>query len=151
MEYSRKASDEGWKMLAVVAVVSLFLLVGTLVFDMGTLWRLIWSLLVIGLSVVGLIYAAVNIRSEKTFICQLTEREFIQDIPVASCGESFRVSLDTITKIECHDGGGEVPSDEWYIHTNSGRYRITSNYGNPASKFVEALQHRNPALEIIQT
>lgn len=151
MEYHRNATDEGWKTLAVTAAVSVLLLFGTLIFDMGTIGRSIWSILVLAISSIGVGYTVVNIRSGGVFRCHLTAHEFIQEIPVQSCGENFRIRLDTITKIERHDTGGEGPSEEWYLHTDSGRYRITSNYENPVRKFVEALRNYKSEIEIVET
>ena len=151
MEHTRKASDEGWKMLATVIVVASVLGFGTLIFDMGVIWRLIWTLILVLVSGLAIAYAGSNIRSDGTFLCRLTADEFSQSIPVASCGENFQIKLSEITQIEIHDSGGEGPSDEWYIHTENGRHRITTNYGNPDRKFGEAIQLSLPHITTIKT
>jgi len=151
MEHTRKASNEGWRMLATVAVVAPILGFWALIFDMGVIWRLIWTLILVSVSALVIAYAVFNIRSAGTFLCQLTEHEFLQSIPVASCGDSFQIKLSEITQIEIHDSGGEGASDEWYIHTENGRYRITTNYGNPNRKFGEAIQLSLPNVKTIKT
>ncbi len=151
MEHTRRASDEGWRMLAKVALVGSALLFGSLIFDMGIVWRLIWTLVILSVLAIAVAYAVTNIRNDGTFSCLLTDQEFSQSIPVSSCGDSFQIRLSEITQIEIHDGGGEGPSDEWYIHTEDNRYRITTNYGNPDRKFGEAIQRALPHVETIET
>ncbi|MFC7339720.1 hypothetical protein ACFQY0_21220 [Haloferula chungangensis] len=151
MEHTRRASVEGWRMLATVAIVAPALCFATMLFDMGIVWRLIWSVGVLLVSGLVVAYAIGNIRAGGIFICRLTDEEFFQLIPDPACGESFQVKLSDISKIECHEGFGESPSDEWYLHTKEGRYRITTNYGNPYRKFAETIQKALPDLEKIQT
>ena len=151
MEHTRSASSEGWRLLAVLAIVAPALGFGTLLFEMGLVWRTIWTLGVLAISGLAVAYAVGNIRTGGEFLCRLTDEEFIQSIPVPSCGESFQIKLSEISAIECHEGFGESPSDEWYLHTKKGRYRITTNYGNPYRAFAEGIQKALPGLEKIQT
>ena len=151
MEHSRKASDEGWRMLAVSVLVVLILGLGSLVFDMGVLFRVVFTLIILFIGGVVVSYSIRNIRDEGTFLCQLTDEEFFQSIPVSGSGDSYRISLSEIIQIEIHDGGGEGPCDEWYVHTGDGRYRISANYGNPHRKFGEALQKALPEVKTITT
>ena len=151
MEHSRKASVDGWRKLAGAAVVASGLGLGTLFFDMGVAWRIIWTLVVLLVLGVAVAYSVANIRNDGTFVCRLTDEEFSQSIPVPSCGDSFKIKLSQITQIEVHDGQREGPSDEWFIHTKDDRHRITSNYGNPDRRFGEAIQKALPQIETIET
>ncbi|MCB1086759.1 MAG: hypothetical protein KDM63_06920 [Verrucomicrobiae bacterium] len=116
MEHVRDAKSEGWKIVVRLAVVVPIMSVIPMVFDMGAVFGTIWFLILLIVSGLSVSYAISNIRSHGSFVCRLTEDEFTQSIPVSSCGDSFQIRLSEITLIEIHDGGGEGPSDEWYIH-----------------------------------
>ncbi len=151
MEHTRRASYEGWRMVAVLTVVAPILYCMAWVFDMGIIWQVTWTLIITLVAVLVAAYAIANIRSKGTFSCRLSDDDLTQITPTASCGESFQVKLSEITQIEIHDGGSEGPCDEWYIHAKGDRYRISSNYGNTNRKFGEAIQRALPHIKTIKT
>jgi len=88
-----------------------------------------------------LYYAVVNIRANKTFICELDDDEIRCVCPVKACGESFTLRLGDVTTVERHEEGD---SHRWYLHDTTGRrYWLTSNYGNPVDEFVALLRTLN--------
>jgi len=151
MEHTRRASNEGWRMLAVVAVTAPTLWLFALFFDMGVVGRVVMALVVFIGSGFAVAYAVANLRSNRSFSCRLTDEEFSQSSPVAWSAESFRIKLSEVVLIEIHNSGGEGPSDEWYIHTKDGRFRIASNYGNPDRAFGEAIQKALPHVQTVRT
>ena len=151
MQYTRRASAEGWRVIATVAITVPLMILATFLFSMNIAFSIVFTVFILLVSGLALAYAIGNIRTGGMFICRLTDEDFIQIIPDRSCGDSFHVKLTEITKIECHEAFGEGPSDEWYLHTKDGRHRITINYGNPYRRFSEALQKALPEVETIQT
>lgn len=92
-------------------------------------------------------YGIVNIRAADVFRCRLDEHTLTCSCPVRGCGESFSISLDDISEIEKDD---RSDTTAWYICDRSGqRYQLTTNYGNPAARFVEELRKLRPEIEIV--
>jgi len=138
-------------MIIRLAIIVPIMMIIPLFFDIGLIFRIIWFLILLVVLVIGICYAVGNIKNGGIFLCRLTDHDFSQFIPDPSYGESFQVSLSEITQVEVHNGFGEGPSDEWYIHTENGRHRITTNYGNPDRKFGVAIQKSLPHINIIET
>ena len=138
-------------MLGAGVVVAPVLGLGALLFDMDVASRNILAVIVLVGSGIFVAYAVVHFRDGGTFCCRLTEEQLFQSVPVPALGESFQIKLSQVIRIEIHDGGGEISGDEWYVHTEQGRYRITSNYGNPYRKFGAAIQKALPHVETIRT
>ena len=138
--------------------VSLLLWLGLIVIVVGCfqifMFRTMWSEnlpfalgflaaeVAIGLLVV---YVAVaKIRRNETFVCLLDE-ELIECVcPVEDRGDSFRLRLDDVVRIEqARDG----ETRQWYLHDLDGnRYWLTGAYRNPAAKFVRMIREIKPNL-----
>ena len=97
----------------------------------------------IGLLVV---YVAVGkIRRNVTFVCFLDD-ELIECVcPVKERGDSFRLKLDDVVRIEQKKDG---ESHRWYLHDVQGnRHWLTDAYRNPAAKFVQRIREHKPNLQ----
>lgn len=151
MEHTRKAKDEGWKVFGVTIAVGITLLLGVQLFSAGHFGmsrgeQIVFYGIIFTATIAALCYAAININSEDIFVCRLTDQLFFQHCPVKQCGESFKVRLGDIAKLECRQG------ESWYIHTNDGEtHQITNNYGNPAKKFADALLKSRPEIKTVST
>jgi hypothetical protein len=94
-------------------------------------------------------YGVANIVKNQEFICRV-DGEAIECIsPVKACGESFRLPLAEIAKIEVKTGSD---SAEFYLYDRAGsRYQLTTNYGNPGRKIIETILKLNPAVAHVET
>lgn len=91
------------------------------------------------------LYVAVGkIRRNETFVC-LVDDELIECVcPAKQRGDSFRLRLDDIVRIEKENQG---ESQRWYLHDLEGnRYWLTDAYRNPAKKFVQRIRELKPNL-----
>ncbi len=111
-------------------------------------WIVIAAFAILAAVAVGVAtYGIINIRAGDVFRCRLDEHTLTCSCPVRGCGESFSVSLDDISEIEKDD---RSDTTAWYIRNRSGqRYPLTTNYGNPAARFVEELRKLRPEIEIV--
>ena len=85
--------------------------------------------------------AIANIVKAEEFVCEMDD-DIIECIsPLDWCGESFRIPIADIAKVVKVTG---EDSYRWFIWDKAGcRYWLTSNYGNPADKFIRAIQELN--------
>jgi hypothetical protein len=89
-------------------------------------------------------YALANITRCRDFVCRIDDRTIECSVPLPSAGESFRLAIDDIVKVEKRASG---ESHDWYIWDAAGKqYQLTRNYGNPVKKFIGAILERNPAV-----
>lgn len=142
LSYVRSSVGEGLRVLAGVAVALLGM--GTIQYLLfPRMWRTNPGVVVAVLAVesffvvVGLSYALWRILHPQRFVCRL-DGEYIECVcPVKACGDTFRLAVAEIAKIE-HAHWGET--HRWYLWDRGGGcYWLTANYGNPAGKFIEAL------------
>ena len=93
--------------------------------------------------------AIADIVKAGEFVCEMDD-DIIECIsPLEGCGDSFRIPIADIAKVEKVTG---QDSHRWYIWDNAGRrYWLTSNYGNPADKFIRAIQELNEGVAEVQT
>lgn len=138
--------------------VSLLLWLGLTVIGLGCfqifLFRTMWTenlpfaLGFLGAEVaVGLLvlYVAITkIRRNETFVCLLDD-ELIECVcPVKERGDSFRLRLDDVVRIEQQKEGER---QRWYLHDLDGnRYWLTDAYRNPVKKFVRQIRELKPNL-----
>ena len=138
--------------------VSLLLWLGLIVMVVGCfqilLFRTMWTenlpfalTFLVAEIAVGLlvVYVAVaKIRRNETFVCFLDD-ELIECVcPVKERGDSFRLKLDDVVRIEQKKDG---ESHRWYLHDVEGnRHWLTDAYRNPAAKFVRHIREHKPSL-----
>lgn len=92
-------------------------------------------------------YAFENLKSGDTFSCRIDDKDLTCHCPVSGCGESFRLPIDEIARLEKHDWGDG--SCRWYIWDRSGRrYWLTSNYDNPVEQFIGEVRRRVPKVTV---
>ena len=95
-------------------------------------------------------YAALNIAARSEFVCRLDDKTFECISPVWGCGESFKLPVADIIRIE-----KERSSDDdhrlYLCDKSGGRYWLTSNYDNPVDTFLERLRELNPKIQELAT
>ncbi len=87
------------------------------------------------------------IRQPQDFECELTDSTIRCVCPVPRMGSTFDIPLDELVAIEV------TSDDSPRIHLltrNGSRYWLTSNFGNPARRFVTHLRSLRPQVEYIQ-
>jgi len=120
-----------------------------------SLWRqdrlflVVFCLILAVVGTLGLVYGVKNLVAADTFVCRLSRDILECDCPVSGCGETFAVPISEIETIEKETWS---ESHRWYIHDKSGhRYWLTSNYDNPADRFVEGVKELNPSVADVTT
>jgi len=93
------------------------------------------------------IHAVWEIMQNGEFVCRLDSETFECSVPSKYSGETFRIRVGDITKIE------KVKGEEMttcYLWDKDGRrYWLTNHYRNPVAKFVAAIQKLNPAVNLV--
>src|SRR5688572_8630917 len=76
------------------------------------------------------VHAVWEILQNGEFVCRLDHETFECSVPSKYSGDSFKIPIADIARIE-RDTGAETTM--WYLWDNKGRrYWLTGNYGNPA-------------------
>ncbi len=86
------------------------------------------------------IYFAMTRRHD--FHCVLEDGRIRCECPSSSTGSSFDLLIADLVRITEDDGRLTL------ISANDEQYWLTSNYGNPAGRFVELLTQCNPSIVI---
>lgn len=147
LKHSKSTMAEGLSMLLwlglIVIVVGCFQII-----LFGTVWSqqrpfalgFLASEIAVGLLV--LYVAMAKIRRNETFVCILDD-EFIECVcPVKTRGDSFRLKLEELVRIEQQIDGER---HRWYLHDRQGnRHWLTDAYCNPADTFVEVIRRLVP-------
>jgi hypothetical protein len=103
--------------------------------------------LAIGLFVVYV--AMAKIRRNETFVCLLDDGLLECVCSVEERGESFKLKLDDLVRIEQQKDGD---SCRWYLHDRQGnRHWLTDAYRNPADKFVRQIRQLKPKIPQTET
>ncbi len=90
-------------------------------------------------------YGCVNVLANRVFRCCLNCESICCSGAVQEA-ENFCVHLVDIDCIQSQDLGD---SYQWYLITKDGRrFCVPSNYGNPASQFIELLVQARPSLRV---
>jgi len=153
IEHRKKTRSEGAQHLA--AVGTTIGVLGTLMMALLVLGHASWPfgaagfLILTLIGVIGGIYATLNILANREFICRLNDKTLECISPVWGCGETFKLSLTEIIKIE-----KECWSDShrWYLVDKAGeRYWLTTNYDNPADEFLARIRELCPSVEDVNT
>lgn len=111
-------------------------------------FRIFYLILAIVSAVAGF-YVFINFRVRGEFVCTLDDEHLECISPVPLCGQSFRVAICDIVKVEKKPSGDS--SHTWYLYNREGRrFWLTENYGNPAGAFVALIKERNPAIEEVE-
>jgi hypothetical protein len=86
--------------------------------------------------------AMAKIRHNETFVCLLDD-ELVECVcPVPERGDSFRLRLDDLVRIEKRRDGA---SHRWYLHDREGRHHwLTDAYRNPADEFARQILKLRP-------
>lgn len=150
LEHRKAAAAEGRKVLLTNAFTAL----GMAVFQwilFPAMWDEEWFFVVAFLAVEGVIvslliyYAVLHLRSDGTFVCRIDDDLITCATPIIGCGETFSISLGSITRIERVNDG--ETSYRWFIYDHTGdRFWLTSNYDNPDDKFIQAIRERCPGV-----
>ena len=91
------------------------------------------------------LYATINIRKNQTFVCLIDEEQIECVSPIDDGGHSFRLPLAQIQRLE---PSGEESPNSWCLYDHDGnRYWLTSDYNNPAEKFVREIRRIRPDLQ----
>jgi hypothetical protein len=149
LEHRRSTSKEGRKVLlaTVLACIGLAILPGYFSPSFckeDPLFLIFWYTFLAIVGTLGLIYGIKNMVASSTFVCRLSRHALECDCPVSGCGETFAVAISEIRTVEKVTPLESDPP-RWYIVAESGhRYWLTSNYGNPVERFVEAVKEINP-------
>lgn len=147
--HERNTSREGILALLGVAITTAgFVAFHTFLFPLP--WRDCRTFAVIYIAIGAVVAVAVgiygifNIMCNGKFICRL-DNETIECVsPVKGCGDSFKVKINDIVKIEKEEW---AESYRWYIWDSADhRYWPTSNYGNPADDLIEAIRETNDSI-----
>ena len=97
----------------------------------------------------GCWYAIVNIIANDEFRCVLTTETLACYCSVNGAGETFKVELADIKKLE-KEAWSE--SHRWYIwDVNDNRYWLTSNFDNPCERIIESIQELRPNVAQVDT
>lgn len=154
LEHRRSTGSEALRMLfRITAVVAGFAVMQLFLFPY--VWRenpwFVVAFVVVEFVVVvcGLMYVRANILVGREFICRMDNTYIECRSPVESCGQSFRVAVADIVRIERK---GDSESRRWYIHDKAGRrYDLTTNYGNPADEFIRRIREVNSSVVEVHT
>jgi hypothetical protein len=93
------------------------------------------------------VHAVWEILQNGEFVCRLDSETFECSVPSRFSGETFRIRVGDIARIE-KKTGGEMAA--WYLWDKEGRrYWLTGNYGNPIAKFVAAIRKLNPGVNMV--
>lgn len=113
-------------------------------------WEIAWiALCGATLGTIALMLAGAHLRAAGEFHCRLDEQRFHCFSPVEASGDSFDLAIDEIAKIEREDWADDC---RWYVwDSNGNRHWVSSNYDNPAQKFIEMLERLRPRIERIKT
>lgn len=141
MKYTKRLSIEGRDNIITVGVMIVIVVCIVFFLDFSVIWKVVCVVSMLGVSIYALRDAIAHLGSDKAFLCELTKAEFIQECPIYSRGESFRIKLSEITKIELEHRHN---NPRWYIHAKRERYWITASYQNIDRKFGEELLRRLP-------
>jgi hypothetical protein len=119
-----------------------FALVFLYIFSWELLPLVVISLILLGGTVLcgSEIYDAITKRRD--FLCAIDRGRIRCECPSESTGSSFDLAIAELACIEIND-------DRVTLLTKTGeKYWLTSNYGNPAGRFVRALVKVNPDVEV---
>lgn len=95
------------------------------------------------------VHAVWEIVRNGEFTCRIDD-EIIECVsPNQASGNSFRLQIADIAKIEKTT---QCDSAWWYLWDKDGnRYWLTSNFGNPVHKFLNAIEEINPAVVEVES
>ena len=94
--------------------------------------------------------AAKQISTDGTFVCRITTEDLECVCPVAGCGQTFRIQVKEIAKIESRSSGSRF--QRWYVWDRAGQcHWLTPNYDNPVEKFLSTIRQLRPDVEEVQT
>jgi cell division protein FtsW (lipid II flippase) len=144
MKHTKRASIEGRDNLITIVVMMVISGFAVFYFELSVKWGIFLAALMLFLSVFMFRDIVAHLRSDKVFLCELTDDELIQECPVESRGDSFRISLSEIVKIELEHTNG---NPRWFVHTIAERYHISASYQNIDRKIGDELLKRLPHAE----
>ncbi len=103
----------------------------------------------IAIGLLVLYTAFVKIRRNETFVCILDDELLECVCPLKERGNSFRLKLDDLVRIEQKKDGD---SSRWYLHDRQGnRHWLTDAYRNPAGRFVRRIRQLKPKISQSET
>jgi hypothetical protein len=149
IEHRRSSVREGWQTLLIGGCTIAGLAACPLFFS-DWHWKNDPGFVIIWYSFLGLFglllayYAFSNIIQCRDFVCRIDDQSIECQVPFSGAGDSFRLPLNEIVKVEKRSSG---ESYNWYIWDAAGKqYQLTTNYGNPAKRFIQAILERNSAV-----
>lgn len=106
---------------------------------------------ILGLVCLAFLFQATqDIWARREFVCELTELEIRCAGATWGSGTNFRLSLDDIARIERSPHDSDV--EHYTLRDRAGRgYWLTTNYENPAWRFVAEIRSLRPEIEEIAT
>jgi hypothetical protein len=80
------------------------------------------------------------------FVCRIS-KEILECFGGApGSGKTFSLAVSDIEALENKSGENRT---DWYIFDKSGsKYWLTTNYNNPAKRFIEVLMELNPNIKV---
>jgi len=147
-EHRRTTRRQGiYERLSLAAFFVVVVLVYRLFFNNPWAWERGFQQFIIVVGLLGVAiagHAVWQIASNREFVCRI-DGEIIECIaPDRFSGNNFRLRIADIVKIE---KSTRLESYWWYLRDKDGnRYWLTSNFGNPIHKFLNAIEEINPAI-----
>jgi hypothetical protein len=85
--------------------------------------------------------------SNSEFLCRIDDEAIECVSPDSVDGETFKLRLSDIVKIERLGPSGK---ERWYLWDGTGRrYWLSDHYGNPADTFVELIRAANRRVDVV--
>jgi hypothetical protein len=97
----------------------------------------------------GLFYAVKNWRASDDFVCRLDHDQLTCSCPIGGAAVNFTVAVQEIVRVERQEWEG---GHDWYLIDRAGqRVCLTSDYVNPADRFVALIRELNPDIVEVVT
>lgn len=149
LEHRRSTRRRGIILIAGVVLMLLLFAVVYFLFFAHWVWQkddgFLICFFIVGLfSVVGVGGGIWEIYLNGDFVCRLDEEALECSVPHKCYGESFRLPIAEIVKIEA-DGGSDTSAYYLWDKKNR-RYRLSDAYFNPTHKFAAEIRKLNPAI-----
>lgn len=119
-----------------------FILVFLYLFSWETFAVAISAILLVGMTALLGHQIYVTATQRQDFFCAINADRIYCECPSQTLGSSFDLLISDIARIKIDDGRVRLYS------TSGEDYWLTSNYGNPAHRFVQLLVEANPAIQV---
>ena len=147
IEHQRRTRTEGCRgLLAILAIAAVAIVFQFCVF--AEVWHEQWFSLILFYSifVFSVSFAGQgvlkNFLANDEFRCCLTEEELDCYCPIRRYGETFKVQLSEIAKLEKET---DAEGHRWYVWDTYGkRYWLTPLYGNPCERIIRRIKEFRP-------